>query len=147
MLQAKSQWDFGELFPVQQTRRVFSVAELTWKIRSLLEQQVGVVGVAGEITNLRVQTSGHIYFTIKDASAQLSCVLFRGEMDVDRSLLQDGRRVIVRGEVTVYEARGQYQLRALAVELEGLGALQRSEEQTSELQSRFGISYAVFCLT
>src|ERR1043165_6434191 len=49
-----------------------------------------------------------------------SCVLVRGEMDVDRSLLQDGRRVIVRGEVTVYEARGQYQLRALAVELEGL---------------------------
>jgi exodeoxyribonuclease VII large subunit len=132
MLQAKSQWDFGELFPVQQTRRVFSVAELTWKIRSLLEQQVGVVWVAGEITNLRVQTSGHIYFTIKDASAQLSCVLFRGEMDVDRSLLQDGRRVIVRGEVTVYEARGQYQLRALAVELEGLGALQAAFEKLKQ---------------
>src|SRR5215471_11520813 len=139
MLQAKSQWDFGELFPVQQTRKVFSVAELTWKIRSLLEQQIGVIWVAGEITNLRVQTSGHIYFTIKDASAQLSCVLFRGEMDVDRSLLQDGRRVIVRGEITVYEARGQYQLRVLAVELEGLGALQAAFEKLKQKLNAEGL--------
>src|SRR2546427_10775951 len=103
MPQAKTQWDFGELFPVRQTRKVFSVAELTWKIRALLEQQLGLVWVIGEITGLKTQPSGHMYFTIKDASAQLSCILFRGELQVDRSLLQDGRRVIVKGEVTVYE--------------------------------------------
>src|SRR5260370_1309280 len=103
---AKSQWDFGELFPTQRTRKVLSVTELTWQIRRLLEEHVRQVWVTGEITNLRVQSSGHIYFTLKDASAQLSCVLFRSETQVDRALLQDGRTAIVHGEGTVYQARG-----------------------------------------
>src|SRR2546428_5669380 len=129
----KSQWDFGELFPVEQTaRKVLSVTELTWQIRRLLEQQVGRVWVTGEITNLRVQASGHIYFTLKDAGAQLSCVLFRGEFQVDRSLLQDGRKVLLQGEVTVYEPRGQYQLRITAVELQGVGALQVAFERLKQ---------------
>jgi exonuclease VII large subunit len=64
--QSKSQWDFGELFPVEQTRQVLSVSELTSQIRRVLEQQVGQVWVSGEITNLRTQSSGHIYFTLKD---------------------------------------------------------------------------------
>ena len=51
--------------------------------------------MTGEVTNLRLQSSGHIYFTLKDAGAQLSCVLFRGETQVDRSLLQDGRKVML----------------------------------------------------
>src|SRR5256885_9383434 len=120
----KSQWDFGELFAVEKVkaRKIFSVSELTGKIRGLLEQQVGQVWVTGEITNLRVQSSGHIYFTLKDAGAQLSCVLFRGETQVDRALVQDGRKVTLQGEVTVYEPRGQYQLRVTAVELQGIGA-------------------------
>src|SRR3989442_8497353 len=101
----KSQWDFGELFPVEQiARKVLSVTELTWQIRRLLEQQVGRVWVTGEITNLRTQTSGHIYFTLKDAGAQLSCVLFRGEMQGYRSQLQDCRKMVLQGEVTVYES-------------------------------------------
>src|SRR5438876_929189 len=124
-MRAKSQWDFGELFPVEQTtRKVLTVRELTSQIRRLLEQHVGRIWVTGEITNLRKQSSGHIYFTLKDAEAQLSCVLFRGEIQVDRSLLEDGRKVVLLGEVTVYETRGQYQLRVLAVELQGVGALQ-----------------------
>ena len=93
----KSQWDFGELFPPEQTRKVLSVTELTWQIKRLLEQQVGEIWVTGEVTNLRLQSSGHIYFTLKDAGAQLSCVLFRGEAQVDRSLLQDGRKVTLAG--------------------------------------------------
>src|SRR5205809_7989209 len=106
---AKSQWDFGELFPVEQTsRKVLSVTELTWQIRRLLEQQVGRVWVTGEITNLRVQSSGHIYFTLKDVNAQLSCVLSRGELHVDRALLQGGRKVLLQGDVTDYEPRDQY---------------------------------------
>src|SRR2546422_896866 len=130
---AKSQWDFGELFPThptqtpqpaQPTRKILSVTELTGQIRRLLEEHVRQVWVTGEITNLRVQSSGHIYFTLKDAGAQLSCVLFRSETQVDRALLQDGRNAIVQGEVTVYEARGQYQLRVTALELQGIGALQ-----------------------
>jgi exodeoxyribonuclease VII large subunit len=127
----KSQWDFGELFPPQSlaTRKVLSVAELTGQIRSLLERHVGKVWVTGEMTNLKIQSSGHIYFTLKDPAAQLSCVLFRAEPGVDRSLLQDGRKVILQGEMTVYEARGQYQLRVLTVELQGVGALQIAFEK------------------
>ena len=129
---AKTQWDFGELFPVEQTRKVFSVTELTVQLRRLLESQFAQTWVTGEITNLRVQSSGHAYFTLKDAGAQLSCVLFRGEMQVDRATLQDGRKVIVRGEVTVYEPRGQYQLRVTAVELQGEGALQIAFEKLKQ---------------
>ena len=60
------------------TRKVLSVWELTSDIKRLLEKQIGSVWVSGEITNLRAQSSGHVYFTLKDAAAQLSCVLFRG---------------------------------------------------------------------
>src|SRR5437016_6040107 len=137
---AKSQWDFGELFPVEQiARKVLSVTELTWQIRRLLEQQVGRIWVTGEITNLRLQSSGHIYFTLKDANAQLSCILFRGEMQVDRSLLQDGRKVVLQGEVTVYESRGQYQLRVTTVELQGVGALQVAFEKLKQKLAAEGL--------
>src|SRR5882724_9776066 len=137
---AKSQWHFGELFPVEQiARKVLSVSELTWQIRRLLEQQVGRIWVTGEITNFRAQSSGHLYFTLKDAGAQLNCVLFRGEMQVDRSLLQDGRKVVLQGEVTVYESRGQYQLRVLAVELQGIGALQVAFEKLKQKLNAEGL--------
>lgn len=128
----KAQWDFGELFPAEQIRRALTVTELTAQIRGLLEKEVGPVRVTGEITNLRVQGSGHIYFTLKDAGAQLSCVLFRGEVQVDRSVLQDGRKVVLSGEVTVYEPRGQYQLRVTGAELQGLGALQAAFERLKQ---------------
>jgi exodeoxyribonuclease VII large subunit len=128
-----SQWDFGgELFPPAATRRVFSVSELTADIRRALEKQVGLVWVTGEITNLRQQMSGHAYFTLKDAGAQLSCVLFRGDAVANRGALADGRKVILKGHITVYEARGQYQLQVLAVELQGVGALQAAFEKLKE---------------
>jgi len=135
----KPQWDFGELFPKERSRAVLSVTELTRQIKHLLEGQVGRVWVSGEITNLRFQSSGHTYFTLKDAGAQLNCVLFRGEVKVDRSLLQDGRKVTLQGEVTVYEPRGQYQLQVTAVELEGLGALQAAFEKLKQKLSAEGL--------
>ncbi len=135
----KTQWDFGDLFSPEQPRKVLSVSELTWQIKRLLEGQVGQVWVSGEVTNLRFQSSGHIYFTLKDAGAQLSCVLFRGELKVDRTLLQDGRKVTLRGEITVYEPRGQYQMRVMAVELEGLGALQAAFEKLKQKLSAEGL--------
>ncbi len=128
-----SQWDFGgELFPPEATRRVFSVSELTAGIRRALEKQVGQIWVMGEITNFRQQMSGHIYFTLKDAGAQLSCVLFRGDAVANRGALADGRKVILKGDITVYEPRGQYQLQVLAVELQGVGALQAAFEKLKE---------------
>jgi exodeoxyribonuclease VII large subunit len=130
--QSKSQWDFGELFPPEPTRRVLSVSELTTQIKRLLEKQVGQIWVTGEVTNLRAQASGHIYFTLKDAGAQLSCVLFRGTAAAQRELLADGQKLLLQGDVTVYEARGQYQLIVRAVELQGVGALQIQFEKLKQ---------------
>ena len=131
----KTQWDFGELFPAEsiaEPRKVLSVGELTSQIRRLLEKEAGQIWVSGEITNLRHQASGHIYFTLKDSAAQLSCVLFRGETQVDRAILQDGRKVTLGGGLTVYEARGQYQLRVISIELQGIGALQVAFEKLKQ---------------
>jgi exodeoxyribonuclease VII large subunit len=130
--QPKSQWNFGELFPAETGRRVLSVSELTAQVKRLLEKSVGSVWVTGEITNLRAQSSGHMYFTLKDAGAQLSCVLFRGEAVMNRSVLQDGQKLLLQGDVTVYEARGQYQLIVRAVELQGVGALQIAFEKLKQ---------------
>ncbi len=126
---AQSQWNFGELFPAEQTRRVLTVGELTTTVRKLLEKEVGEIWVTGEVTNFRAQASGHCYFTLKDASAQLSCVLFRGEAAANREFLADGQKLLVQGTLTVYEARGQYQLIVRALEPQGIGALQLAFEK------------------
>ena len=157
--QSKSQWDFGELFPPEQTsppasaapssqaqappappvRKVLSVSELTSQLRRLLEQHVGSIWVTGEVTNLRAQSSGHIYFTLKDAGSQLSCVLFRAEKVAHRELLQDGQKLLLQGDVTVYEARGQYQLIVRDVELQGTGALQIAFERLKQKLAAEGL--------
>jgi len=136
---AKSQWNFGELFPTPELRRVLTVAELTARVRALLEKQVGQIWVGGEITNLRAQSSGHIYFTLKDASSQLSCVLFSREAVEHRRLLADGQKVLLQGDVTVYEARGHYQLIVRAVELQGVGALQIALEKLKQKLAAEGL--------
>ena len=136
---AKSQWDFGGLFPPAETRKVLSVCELTSGIKRLLEKQIGSVWVGGEITNLRAQSSGHVYFTLKDAAAQLGCVLFRGTAAGQRELLADGQKVLLQGDVTVYEARGLYQLVVRAVELQGIGALQIQFEKLKQKLAAEGL--------
>ncbi|MHB8520146.1 MAG: exodeoxyribonuclease VII large subunit [Limisphaerales bacterium] len=135
----KSQWDFGELFPPEATRKILSVTELTANVRRLLEREIGRVWVTGELSNFRAQSSGHVYFTLKDSGAQLSCVLFRGEPVAHRALLQDGQKVILQGELTVYEPRGQYQLRVLAVELQGVGALQLAFDKLKQKLNAEGL--------
>ena len=137
--QSKSQWDFGELFPTEATRKVFSVAELTEQIRRLLEKQIGQVWVSGEVTNFRLQSSGHIYFTLKDANAQVACVLFRGEAVPHREYISDGQKILLQGDLTVYGARGQYQLVVRAVELQGLGALQAAFEKLKQKLAAEGL--------
>jgi exodeoxyribonuclease VII large subunit len=115
------------------------VAELTEQIRRLLEKQIGQIWVSGEVTNFRSQSSGHIYFTLKDASAQIACVLFRGEDVPHRELISDGQKILVQGELTVYEVRGQYQLNVRAVELQGIGALQVAFEKLKQKLSSEGL--------
>lgn len=135
----KSQWDFGELFPAEATRKVLTVGELTAQVKRLLESRVGQVWVTGEVTNLRAQSSGHVYFTLKDAESQLNCVLFRNEAREGRALLQDGRKIVAQGDLTVYEPRGQYQLRVTAVELQGVGALQAAFEKLKQKLNAEGL--------
>ena len=124
MAESQNQWDFGELFSKEEARRVLSVSELTKKVKRQIEEGIGQIWVEGEITNLRRLSSGHIYFSIKDDNTQLSCVLFRGVRMSQRDTIEDGQKVVLQGSLTVYEARGQYQLIVKTVELQGIGALQ-----------------------
>jgi exodeoxyribonuclease VII large subunit len=103
---------------------VMSVSELTRGIRMLLEEQIGTVWVEGEVSNLRRQASGHQYFTLKDEGAQLSCVLFRGNAVRSSMRLDDGEAVRLLGEISVYEARGNYQMIVKQVQAQGQGSLQ-----------------------
>lgn len=106
-----------------QVPRVFSVSEITRAVRVCLENEVGEVWVQGEICNHRKQSSGHQYFGLKDGRALLGCVLFQ-KNSLRMLPLADGMLVQVRGDVTVYEARGQYQLVVNLVQAAGVGLLQ-----------------------
>ena len=109
---------------------VLAVSALTKKIRALLEDGIGEVWVEGEISNLRRQSSGHLYFTLKDASSQIGCVMFAGQTAQLRGMnFSDGAQVQVFGELTVYEPRGNYQLIVRRVQERGVGALQAKFEE------------------
>jgi len=105
-----------------------SVSEFTRRVKTLLESGIRPGWVRGEVSNLRAQASGHVYFSLKDAGAQLSAVLFRGDAARQTVKLRDGLQVVVYGEVSVYEARGQYQLIVRVVIDDGVGRLQREFE-------------------
>lgn len=109
---------------------VLGVSALTKKIRALLEDGVGEVWVEGEISNLRRQSSGHFYFTLKDAASQIACVMFAGQTTQLRGMnFNDGAQIQVFGELTVYEPRGNYQLIVRCVQERGVGALQAKFEE------------------
>ncbi len=120
-------------------RRILTVTEFTRQIKSLLESQIGAVWVEGEISNFRAQASGHCYFTLKDAGAQLSAVLFRGDAGRVRFRLADGLQVVAFGDVSVYEARGQYQIIVREVTPKGMGALQFAFEQLKQKLAAEGL--------
>ena len=120
---------FGAPEPARNEPRVWSVSELTRAVRATLEDEYGVVWVEGEVSNYRKQPSGHQYFTLKDATSQVSCVWFaRTGMRLKQIALSDGMQVQVRGALTVYEARGQYQLSVQLVQAGGAGLLQAKFE-------------------
>ena len=108
----------------QQSSRVLSVAELTRAIRGTLETKFGAVWVQGEVSNYKQHPSGHQYFTLKDQRAQIACVIFRNTVAAPREPLADGAQVQVYGNVSVFEARGQYQLSVQILQPRGLGLLQ-----------------------
>lgn len=110
------------------TTKVLTVAELTRAIRGTLETGFGAVWVQGEISNYKQHPSGHQYFTLKDSRAQIACVIFRNAPLSIRQPLADGAQVQVYGNVSVFEARGQYQLSVEIVQPRGLGLLQAKFE-------------------
>lgn len=116
-------------------RRVFSVSELVGGLNALLEDSVGRVFVAGEISGLRRPPSGHLYFTLKDDHSQMRAALFRSAAGRVPFTLEDGLEVVVYADVSVYEARGELQLVVRQVEPRGRGALQLAFEQ---LKQRLG---------
>ncbi|MDF1737683.1 MAG: exodeoxyribonuclease VII large subunit [Verrucomicrobiales bacterium] len=107
---------------------VYTVADITTDIRALLEGRFSGVWIEGEVSNHREPGSGHHYFTLKDASAQLSCVLFRGAASKSPVKPANGQQVKIFGNISVYEARGQYQLIAQTVQPKGFGDLQAKFE-------------------
>jgi len=109
--------------------RVQSVSALTAQIKDLLEGTFPSVWVRGELSNVRAQSSGHVYFTLKDEGAQLSCAIFRSSLARLSIQMRDGLQVVVRGEVSVYAPRGQMQLIARSIVEDGVGRLQQEFER------------------
>jgi len=106
-----------------------TVSTLNVQIKSLLETTFSFVYVEGEISNLTYHNSGHIYFSIKDASSTISCVMFKGNTRNLKFRLEVGQKVVISGSVTVYAPRGNYQLLATKIEPSGVGALALAYEQ------------------
>src|SRR5204863_9259327 len=112
----------------ERTTKVLTVAELTRAIRGTLETRFGAVWVQGEISNYKQHPSGHLYFTLKDSRAQIACVIFSNAPLSLRQPLAYRAQVQASGTVSVFEARGQYQLRLEIVQPCGLGSLPATSE-------------------
>jgi len=125
------QLDFSFEEPTS-VRRIWPVRELVTNVCEQVEQEYSDIWVEGEISNCRPAPSGHLYFTLKDAEAQLPVVLFRRQAMLLRFKPADGLHVLVRGRVSVYAQRGQLQLVGEAVEPVGAGSLQLAFEQLKE---------------
>ncbi len=111
------------------TDEIESVTDFTKKVKYLLETEIGGAWIRGEVSNLRRQASGHVYFSLKDEGSQVSSVLFRNDAFKQSVDLEDGMQVVVFGQISVYEPRGNYQLIVRLVVQDGLGRLQREFER------------------
>ncbi|WP_136526418.1 exodeoxyribonuclease VII large subunit [Geomonas ferrireducens] len=120
-------------------RRVLTVSALTALVRGLLEENFDQVWVEGEISNIACPQSGHCYFTLKDPGAQIRCVMFRGAFRTLKFTPRDGMRVVLRGRMTLFEPRGEYQLSVDAMEPQGIGALQMAFIQLKERLAKEGL--------
>lgn len=117
------------LFDLAPQRHIWKVSELTEQISALLEGAFRDVWIEGEVSNYHAAQSGHLYFTLKDARAQIRCVCFRDQVRGLKFRPEDGLHITVRGSLGVYEPRGEYQVYVSYIEPVGLGALQLAFEQ------------------
>ena len=116
-------------FNLQPSRRALTVSELTARIRELLAKSFTELSVEGEISNCREAQSGHLYFTLKDEKAQIRCVWFKQDRRGVKFRVEDGLKVTLRGSISVYEQRGEYQIYVESMEPLGVGALQLAFDQ------------------
>ncbi|MCP5508833.1 MAG: exodeoxyribonuclease VII large subunit [Chlamydiales bacterium] len=121
------------------TQSIWTVSQLTQAIKTQLEQRFSYVQVKGEISNLKIQASGHIYFTLKDAGSQVSSVLFRGNATRLARMPRDGDEVICKAEVSVYLPRGQYQMIVREMQFSGVGDLLLKFHELKEKLAREGL--------
>jgi exodeoxyribonuclease VII large subunit len=130
---------FALEFDLTPRRRILSVSELNAAIRATLDAEFGDIRVSGEISGLKLATSGHYYFTLKERDAQVRCVAFRSAHRYWKFKPCDGMAVIARGRIDVYEVRGEYQLQVEVLEPQGLGALQLAFEQLKKKLAAEGL--------
>ena len=110
-------------------RRVLSVTELNVRLRDVIESQFFEIWVEGELSNCKIWSNGHLYFTLKDHASQLKGFMFRSSLRYLKFKPEDGLKVVARGKITVYEPKGEYQLLCEHLEPQGLGALQLAFDQ------------------
>ncbi len=120
-------------------RRILTVSDLTSLIKSALEESFYDIWMEGEISNLRIPTSGHIYLTLKDKASQIRAIIFKSSARNIKFELKDGIHIICHGRVTVYDVRGEYQIVIDTVEPQGIGALQLAFEQLKEKLFKEGL--------
>ena len=123
----------------QPNRRVLTVTALTAAIRTMLETTYREVWVEGEVSNARLWKTGHLYFTLKDAGAQLNAVMFRSAVRYLRFKPENGQHLVARGRLSVYDPKGEYQIVCEHLEPQGLGALQLAFEQLRERLTHEGL--------
>ena len=112
--------------PLPEGIKPFTVSAFTQAVKARLEEFFPMVWISGEVSTLSRPASGHLYFKLKDASTQLSCVMFRGSALRQRFDLKNGDQIFVRGELTVYSQRGEYQLTVHECQLQGEGDAERA---------------------
>ncbi|MGA3017098.1 MAG: exodeoxyribonuclease VII large subunit [Bryobacteraceae bacterium] len=134
MEQIGLEFDFGP-----PPRRIFSVGELNRAVSALVGAEFADVWVSGEISGVRMPSSGHYYFTLKDADAQLKCVAYHSSHRYWKFKPRDGLAVLARGRADIYEVRGEYQLQVDLLEPQGLGALQLAFEQLKKKLAAEGL--------
>ncbi|MGD8390281.1 MAG: exodeoxyribonuclease VII large subunit [Desulfobacterales bacterium] len=120
---------FDDFIDQDLIRKIYTVSELTEKIKALLEESFPFIWIVGEISNFRTPLSGHFYFTLKDANAQINAVMFRGQQRQLKFEPEDGMRVTGMGRLGLYEPRGTYQIILEYMEPSGIGALQIAYEK------------------
>ncbi len=127
------------LSPLQSEKKIYSVSELNKESKELLSSHFSIIQIEGEISNLSRPSSGHIYFSLKDPSAQIRCAMFRSQLQRLKFTPENGQKVILSAQVSLYEARGDYQLIANKMQPAGAGDLQLAFEQLKAKLNREGL--------